>query len=107
MRFWRSPVGWVFAALYLVAFVLEYLDYLRHRGTWFADLGLDLLAIPYVLVGRVLTMSATFELHGFQPWGLVPAALFCALLAYTIGAGLQYAFVRVRRRVLRPPATPK
>jgi len=97
VRFWRSPVGWTFAALYLVAFVLEYLDYLRHRGTWFADLGLDLLAMPYVLVGRVLTMSATFELHGFQPWGLVPAALFCAWLAYVLGAGLQYAFVRVRR----------
>src|SRR5580698_5234795 len=80
MRFWRSPVGWAFAALYLVAFVLEYVDYLHRRGTWFADLGLDLLAMPYVLVGRVLTMSATFELHGFQPWGLVPAALFCAFL---------------------------
>jgi len=108
MRFWRPPVGFAFAALYLVAFVLEYLDYLRHRGTWLADLGLDLLAIPYVLVGRVLTMSATFELHGFQPWGLVPAALFCALLAYVLGAALQYAFVRVRRgRVLPPGATPK
>jgi len=94
--------------LYLVAFVLEYLDYLRHRGTWLADLGLDLLAIPYVLVGRVLTLSATFELHGFQPWGLVPAALFCALLAYALGAGLQFAFVRLRRgRVLPPGATPK
>ena len=94
MRFWRSPVGFTFAALYLVAFVLEYLDYLRHRGTWLADLGLDLLAIPYVLVGRALTMSATFELHGFQPWGLVPAALFCALLAYLLGIGVECGYRR-------------
>jgi hypothetical protein len=99
MRFWRSPVGWAFATVYVAAFAWAYVDYWRNRGTWMADLGLDILALPYILVGRVVTMSATFELHGFQPWGLVPAVLFCAFLAYLLGAVLQRAVVTVRRRV--------
>lgn len=101
MRFWRSPVGWAFVVLYVVVFVFAYLDYLRYRGTWMADLGLDVLVLPYILVGRVVTMSATFDVHGFQPWGLVPAVLSCTVLAYLLGAALQQAVVTVRRRVAR------
>ena len=94
----RSPVGWTFAALYVGAFVLAYLDYLRYRGTWLDDLGLNVLAMPYVLVGRVVTLSATFQLHGFEPWGLVLALLFCTVLAYFLGAGLQLAVAAWRHR---------
>ena len=101
MRFWRSPVGWVFAAAYVVVFAWAYVDYWHNRGTWMADLWLDVLAMPYVLVGRVLTLTPTFELHGFRPLGLVPALVFCALLAYCLGAGLQRAIISVRRRVAR------
>jgi hypothetical protein len=97
-RLWRSPLGWVFAALYVLAFTGAYVDYLGRRGTWMADLLLDVLAMPYILVGRLLTLDPTFELHGFQPWGLVPALIFCAALAYLLGLGLERAFAWIRRR---------
>lgn len=61
-----------------------------------ADLVLNVLAIPYVLAGRLLTQDATFELHGFQPWGLAPALIFCAALAYLLGLGIERLFRRVR-----------
>jgi hypothetical protein len=103
MRFWRSPVGWVFVALYVGIFVVAYLDYLRYRGTWMADLGLVVLVMPYIFVGRLVTLDPSFDLHGSQPWGFVPAVLFCILLAYCLGAGLQSGIAIVRRRVF-PPA---
>jgi hypothetical protein len=95
-RFWRSWLGWTFAALYVVAFVLEYFDYLRNRGTWMADLLLDVMGMPYVLIARMVTWDPSFDLHGFQPWGLVPACLFCAALAYLLGFGLQRLLARLR-----------
>jgi hypothetical protein len=71
------------------AFAFAYADYLHNRGAWMADLGLNVLALPYVLVGRLVTLTPTFELHGFQPWGLVPAVVFCGFIAYLIGALIQ------------------
>ena len=61
------------------------MQYRQNRGTWMSDLGLNVLAIPYILAGRLLTGSPTFELHGFEPVGLVVAALFCASLLYFVG----------------------
>lgn len=86
---WRSRLGTVFAVVYAATFALAYRDYLRNRGTWFADLGLNLLAIPYVLMGRLITLDWTFELHGFQPWGVAAALVFCMVLAYLAGLGVE------------------
>lgn len=54
-----------------------------------ADLGLDVLAIPYVVVGRIVLLDPTFELHGFRPWGLAPALLFCATVAFFLGVSIE------------------
>ena len=54
-----------------------------------ADLGLDVLAWPYILAGRLITQDATFELHGFEPGGLVLGAVFCMMLIYSIGSATE------------------
>ena len=92
---WRSKLGAVLAVVYIALFAAEYADYRHHQGTWLADLGLNVLAIPYVLVGRVFTLDPAFELNGTEPWGLVPAMAFCAALVYLIGLGVE----RVGRRL--------
>lgn len=94
----RSKLGWTFAAIYAVVFAAAYADYLRHAGTWMADLGLNVLALPYVLAGRLFTLDRTFELHGFQPWGLAPAMTFCAALAYFVGLAVERLFHRLRSK---------
>jgi hypothetical protein len=38
MKRLRSWTGVVFAAVYALAFLALYVDYLRRAGTWFADL---------------------------------------------------------------------
>jgi hypothetical protein len=96
MRFRRSRVGWVFAALYLAVFALAYADYRRYEGTWFADMGLNILVLPYLWVGRIVTLDSTFQLHGYKPWGFVPAVLACGALAYLIGAGIEWALRKFR-----------
>jgi hypothetical protein len=50
-----------------------------------AVVGLDVLALPYVLVGRLVTQDGTFELHGLEPGALVAGALCCTSLMYSIG----------------------
>ena len=99
---WRSKTGVVFALVYVAVFAAAYRGYLRNRGTWFADLGLNVLAIPYVLVGRLITLDGTFELRGSQPWSLVVASVLCTALAYLAGAGVESLwrrlFVRARRK---------
>ncbi len=97
MKIWRSKLGWSLALLYLCAFVAEYIQYRRNRGTWLADLGLDLLAVPYILLGRVLTGNSAFELHGFEPAGLMVAALFCGTLVYLLGYLIERAIRRLRK----------
>ena len=92
---WRSKLGVVFAVIYVATFGAAYRDYLDRRGTWFADLGLNVLAIPYVLVGRLITLDGTFELHGFQPWGLAAALIFCTALAYMAGVGVEWLWRRL------------
>lgn len=92
---WRSKTGIVFAVIYAAVFAAAYRDYLRNRGTWFADLGLNLLAIPYVLVGRFITLDRTFELHGSHPWGLAVALVFCAALSYLAGVGVESLWRRL------------
>jgi hypothetical protein len=102
MRFPRSRVGMVFASLYLLAFIFEYFDYLANKGTWFADMGLDILALPYIFVGRGLTLDPTFELHGAEVLGLIPGGAFCTVLAYFVGYGLERLARRIYRMVFKP-----
>ena len=92
---WGSVVGWILTTGYLIIFAAAYRDYLEHPVGWMADLGLNALAIPYILVGRVVTLDATFSVHGPQPWSLIPAVLFCASLVYGCG----WLMERLARRV--------
>jgi len=82
---WRSILGWILAVAYAAVFVAAYLDYLKHQHEWMADLGVNVLAIPYILVARVVTSDATFSVHGSEPWSLIPAFLFCSGLVYVCG----------------------
>jgi hypothetical protein len=63
MRVLRSKLGWLLVATYGVAFVAAYLDAMAKRGTWLYDIGLNLLAIPYLVVGRLLLGQPSFEVH--------------------------------------------
>jgi len=80
----RSWTGFVFAALYALAFAALYLDYLRRVGTWFADLPLVLAALPFTLTMRALNGGA-FDFAGDMTARVIAAALFCSALAYVVG----------------------
>lgn len=103
----RSRLGWALVVIYVVAFITVYSHVQDHRGTFVYDLGLDLLALPYILVvGRLLLQQPTFAVHAHEPWGLVPAVVFCSALALLAGAGLERmvrGFVKRRRSSEAPP----
>ena len=90
MRVARSRLGWLFVAIYVTVFVAAYLDARAKRGTFLYDIWLDLLALPYILAGRVLLQRPTFEVHGHEPWGLVPAVLFCSAVVLLLGAAIEH-----------------
>jgi hypothetical protein len=72
-----------------VGFITVYSHVQAHRGTFVYDIGLDLLVLPYILiVGRLLLQEPTFAVHAHEPWGLVPAVIFCSALILLAGAGL-------------------
>jgi hypothetical protein len=104
MRIPGSRVGWLLAALYIIVFLAEYANVRANRGTFLYYLGLDLLALPYiVIVGRLLLQSPTFAVHAHEPWGLVPTVLFCSALVWLAGAGLEGLARRLMRaRQARP-----
>ena len=55
-----------------------------------------------VVVGRLLLQQPTFAVHAHEPWGLVPAVVFCSGLVLLVGAGLERAVrgvVKRRRKV--------
>ena len=86
----RSKLGWTLAVIYIVAFITVYARVRAHRGTFLYDIGLDLLVLPYILiVGRLLLHQPTFAVHAHEPWGLVPAVVFCAGFVLLLGAGLE------------------
>jgi hypothetical protein len=94
----RSKLGWALVVIYLVAFMAVYSHVQAHRGTFLYDIGLDLLALPYILVvGRLLFQEPTFAVHAHEPWGLVPAVILCSGVVLLVGAGLERAV-----RALRP-----
>ncbi len=89
MRPLKSIAGALFAALYATAFVVAYVDYRGHAGEWFADLGLVLLALPFVLAMRFLA-GGSFDMTGEDRLKLLAAALFCCALAWAIGAASEW-----------------
>ena len=84
MKRLRSWTGAVFAAVYALAFIALYVDYVRRAGTWFADLPLTLAALPFTLVMRALN-GGSFAFGGEMTGRVVSAGLFGSGLAYLAG----------------------
>ena len=84
MRRLTSWTGAAFAAVYAVAFVALYVDYLRRAGTWFADLPLSLISLPFTLVMRTLN-GGSFDFGGPMIGRVIAAGLFGSALAYVAG----------------------
>ena len=80
----RSWTGVVFAALYALAFLALYVEYLRRAGTWFADLPLALAALPFTLAMRALN-GGSYAFGGDMTGRVIAAGLFGAALAYLAG----------------------
>ncbi len=89
MRALKSITGAALAALYAAAFVAAYVDYRAHAGEWFADLGLILLAMPFILTMRLLA-GGSFDMTGEDRLKLLAGALFCCALAWVIGSTLEW-----------------
>src|SRR5262245_53795509 len=100
MRVLRSRLGWTLVAVYVIAFLAAYRHSIRNRGVFLDDIWLDLLSIPYILVGRMLTQDRTFEVHAHEPWGLVPAVIFCSAIVLVVGAMVENG---IRRLIGRKP----
>ncbi len=81
----RSATGLVFAGIYLVGYVWAWIDAYRHRGTWMGDILIAILAVPYTLVGRLLTGNDAFEFNAFDALDVFVAGAFCAVIVYLIG----------------------
>jgi hypothetical protein len=103
MRALKSITGAVFAALYAIAFVAVYVDYRNHIGQWLADLGLILIALPFVLTMRFLS-GGSYDMSGDDTLKLVAAAVFCCALAFVAGAALEWLVRAAVRRLRRRPA---
>jgi hypothetical protein len=104
MKALRSITGAAFAALYAIAFVAAYVDYLHRIGQWFADTGLIFVALPFVLTMRFLS-GGSYDFSGDDNPKLAAAVIFCCALAWIFGALLEW-LVRTAFRQLRgrPPA---
>jgi hypothetical protein len=76
------------AALYALAFIALYVDYLMRAGTWFADLPLALGALPFTLVMRALSGGA-YAFGGDMTGRVAAAGLFCVAFAYLAGLVLE------------------
>ena len=84
MRRLKSWTGAVFAAVYALAFVALYVDYVRRSETWFADLPLSLIALPFTLVMRTLN-GGSFDFGGPMTGRVIAAGLFGSAVAYIAG----------------------
>jgi hypothetical protein len=82
-RLW-SWTGAACAAVYAVAFIALYVDYVRRSGTWFADLPLSLIAMPFTLLMRRLN-GGSFDFGGSMTGRVIAAGLFGSALAYLAG----------------------
>jgi hypothetical protein len=103
MRRLRSWTGAVFAAVYALAFIALYVDYIRRSGTWFADLPLSLAALPFTLVMRTLN-GGSFAFGGDMPGRVIAAGLFGAALAYFGGLIVETVISAIARLALHSRA---
>jgi hypothetical protein len=104
MKLFKSIVGAALAVVYAAAFVAAYVDYRGHVGEWFADLGLILLALPFVLTMRLLA-GGSFDMTGEDRLKLVAAALFCCALAWVVGSVLEQIGRAIFRLARGPRST--
>jgi hypothetical protein len=81
MRPLKSATGATLAALYVLAFVVAYR---QHAGQFLADAPIMFVALPYTLTA--LRVFGSVDLSGDNLREVFVAALFCAALAYVIGA---------------------
>jgi hypothetical protein len=95
-----TATGAIFATIYAAVFIAAYVDYRHHAGQWFADLGLVLLELPFVLTMRFLSGGA-FNLTGQDTLSLLAGALFCAGLAWAVGFMLERLALALFRRARR------
>ena len=84
MRPLKSATGATLAALYVLAFVVAYLIYRQHSGQFLADAPIMFVALPYTLTS--LRVFGSVDLSGDNLREVFVATLFCAVLAYAIGA---------------------
>jgi len=97
MRLAKSATGAILAALYAIAFVAAYVDYLGKAGQWLADIWLVLIALPFTAAMRWLAGGA-YDFSGDETTRVLSAAAFCCALAYGLGAALEAA-IRALLRV--------
>ena len=113
MRFFRSRFGIILAVGYLtVAAVVIYQVYgCTRQGFLPCDLPLGLVILPAVPLLLLLNYIGVREPSFISPGPYVfdlslilPSVLFCAVVAYIIGAGLErgYRFVTERGKNPRP-----
>ena len=88
MRAARSYFGLTLAALYAAAFIVAYWLWAQQPNILLSDLWLTLAAIPYLLIVRALTGSADFSAASLGE--VLAAAAFCCLLAYLVGALIEF-----------------
>jgi hypothetical protein len=88
VRILKSITGAVFAALYALAFIAAYIDYLNSSGGWIADIWLVLIALPFTLVMRFLA-GGSYDFGGADTGTVIAAAIFCCALVWLCGALLE------------------
>jgi len=84
MRALKSTTGAALAAVYVLAFVAAYFIYRENAGQFLADAPIMFVALPYTLT--ILEVFGSVNLSGDNLREVVAATLFCAVLAYAIGA---------------------
>jgi hypothetical protein len=99
MKRLRSWTGVVFAAVYALAFLALYVDYVRRSGTWFADLPLTLAALPFTLTMRALN-GGSYAFGGDMTGKVVAAGVFGSALGYLIGLAVETVIRRLARLFL-------
>lgn len=87
MHRWKSATGGALAALYMLAFAVAYVMYQRNAGQLFADAPVMFVALPYTLT--ILAVFGSVDLSADNLRTLVRAALFCAVVAYFVGAAIE------------------
>jgi len=103
MRRLKSWTGAAFAAVYALAFAALYVDYVRRSGTWFADLPLSLISLPFTLVMRRLN-GGSFEFGGDMTGRVIAGGLFGVALAYLAGLVLETVIRAIARLALHSRA---